>query len=602
MIIGAVFSSREAAPVLQKIIDSPDASATLRMMSALRLAKSRRRMHEEATKAFEPSSPLWTGVTLLNHVPSTLKMEYIEETACNLLVVSQTASDGPRKTAELIQAVNSLCNDASSLIDSPPWTWYMEIQQEYLKRMGSKMEPTKAQAKQKHELREEHEPAGGMEILTPSHAAARLPLRGYDDISDRKGPWAQKSILSFDGGGVCAFSSLLILKSIMIRIREVEMGHPGGPVLTSGSYPWDGCDNTTLSKETASSDRVDDFLPCHYFDYMAGTSTGGLNSIMLGRLRMTVDQALDGFMDFCQEVFGQPRLVRETTPCFFPRAKYSPDKVREAFSKIISSSLLRIGEEAQLGQDFINKKPFPYREDRTRTMVISTRIISGVILEPYIWRSYTNLAADNTLSAHGTPIWQVARATCAAPGHFESIQIFGREFLDGGLVATNPSLLAIREFRSLHNMTPALFVSLGTGLRVESGADADSSTPVSMDKYGTRKILKKSAETIGPIEFRQVSTEGQMGTDGWREYTRGIQLDRAYRLNAEGDLSEIPFGDWRPAGTGEITLGGIRQTTDAYLRRSDVREMIDSIAKEAVRIRRARADTERWEAFAGNVF
>lgn len=63
-------------------------------------------------------------------------------------------------------------------------------------------------------------------------------------------------MLSIDGGGIRGYSSLLILQKLMeeISIREMAM------------------------KEESENDE--DFapgklLPCHYFDYMYGTSTGG---------------------------------------------------------------------------------------------------------------------------------------------------------------------------------------------------------------------------------------------------------------------------------------------------------------------------------------
>ncbi len=52
-----------------------------------------------------------------------------------------------------------------------------------------------------------------------------------------------------------------------------------------------------------------DYRPCHYFDYIAGTSTGGLIAIMLGRLRMDVDLALENYKDLCCNIFGKTSLV-----------------------------------------------------------------------------------------------------------------------------------------------------------------------------------------------------------------------------------------------------------------------------------------------------
>lgn len=53
----------------------------------------------------------------------------------------------------------------------------------------------------------------------------------------------------------------------------------------------------------------DELLPCHYFDYMYGTSTGGLISVMLARLRMTVPQCLEIYRQVGEDLFGHRRNV-----------------------------------------------------------------------------------------------------------------------------------------------------------------------------------------------------------------------------------------------------------------------------------------------------
>ena len=67
----------------------------------------------------------------------------------------------------------------------------------------------------------------------------------------------QPCILSLDGGGVRALSSLLILREIVEEI----------------------------GRRTGSTDVP---LPCQNFDLIGGTGTGGLIAIMLGRLRMVL--------------------------------------------------------------------------------------------------------------------------------------------------------------------------------------------------------------------------------------------------------------------------------------------------------------------------
>jgi hypothetical protein len=69
-----------------------------------------------------------------------------------------------------------------------------------------------------------------------------------------------------------------------------------------------------------------------------------LISIMLGRLRMGVDQALTEYETLGDQIFGHPRLFHYRTLLFWPRGKYSGDRM----SQIINDVVLRRLSEGQL--------------------------------------------------------------------------------------------------------------------------------------------------------------------------------------------------------------------------------------------------------------
>ena len=75
-------------------------------------------------------------------------------------------------------------------------------------------------------------------------------------------------LLALDGGGVRGLSSLMILQQLMATVN------PESPP-----------------------------KPCEYFDMIGGTSTGGLIAIMLGRLRMTVEDCIDAYTSLSDKVF-----------------------------------------------------------------------------------------------------------------------------------------------------------------------------------------------------------------------------------------------------------------------------------------------------------
>ena len=93
--------------------------------------------------------------------------------------------------------------------------------------------------------------------------------------------------MKVDGGGIRGYGSLLILQALMNKIGEEEKRL--NPQIQSSFEPEDykptskktsvGSDGSEEDKIVATSTQELAnsalFLPCHYFTYAAGTSTGG---------------------------------------------------------------------------------------------------------------------------------------------------------------------------------------------------------------------------------------------------------------------------------------------------------------------------------------
>ncbi|KAF9335361.1 hypothetical protein BG006_000231 [Podila minutissima] len=91
-------------------------------------------------------------------------------------------------------------------------------------------------------------------------------------------------LLCLDGGGVRGIVSLMILDKIMKRVQERKG-------LTEVPRPAD------------------------YFELAAGTSAGGITAIMLFRLHMTAEQAIEQYKSLSQEAF-RPKVFGWSVPTF----------------------------------------------------------------------------------------------------------------------------------------------------------------------------------------------------------------------------------------------------------------------------------------------
>ncbi|KAI9777994.1 MAG: hypothetical protein M1816_004291 [Peltula sp. TS41687] len=460
-----------------------------------------------------------------------------------------------------------------------------------------------------------------------------LPCRRISDNSDSdiNSAWARKTVLTLDGGGIKGYSSLLILKRVMKLVAEIEAGkRPAGsddpwcwpPNHTSAHYPWfrepQAIETTygtsALNNERAmivdevSDDEVEmackdtkgteHYFPRHYFDYIAGTSTGGLSAIMLGRIRMSIDDALAQYDTVGNQVFGNPRMLHRR----FSILNYVKPKYRSRDMKKAVLEVVRKGLDDELRQWETHEEDTSLESDpaqcRTLAIAYGYHVAKGV-KKSYIFRSYTHPFPSprtqypgpllNAGLANREPLWKIARATSAAPRYFSQIDFSGRIFKDGGLGANNPAELALREVLQMEEHKPSMLVSVGTGKSEELS-----------------KQPKGSPAQNGFIRFRgDVRDVLALVTDSEsteeRVHERCADLNPPvdyFRFNVLKEMSQIMLDDWEPAASGKRTKEHITRLTNQYLHKRNVNDQLLMCARKLVRIRRDRAKTERWERFA----
>ncbi len=249
---------------------------------------------------------------------------------------------------------------------------------------------------------------------------------------------------------------------------------------------------------------------------------------------------------------------------------------------------------------------------KSTIMLIISSIIPAIVvkdtLDPlYLFRTYEHPksisqekqfgAVINPGQAANIPIWQVARATTAAPSYFRPMVINDYVYLDGGFgaEANNPTHHAFNEVAQMHGAEPkniALTVSIGTGVPSKvrplgKGFLGDYmawikySVAATTQSENTHRTMKESSECHGyPYE----------------------------RFNPEERLGDIDLGEWRtktlkdPPRKVNLTLATIKEITEAYLKDPDVQRRIRNVAAQLVETRRLRSqDSNKWSAAAAAV-
>lgn len=408
------------------------------------------------------------------------------------------------------------------------------------------------------------------------HSAGRHRTR-RPTWSENDAAWDKSYVFSFDGGGVRGLSTLIILKRIMLRVKHHERSLD--PPVQSSYHPAT-CPHDILDRDNSTAG----YYPCHYIDYMAGTSTGGLIAIMLSRLRMDVDDTIEEFKRLASTIFGNPRKFSIRGPILWPRPKHDYRILEIAVRELLNKRLPKL-------RHHIGGQRFASNQETCRTMVIAHGKSDEGHEDAHVFRSYDHLAPyhpnDSSIRnpgpADAIEIETVARATSAAPTYFKAVRVGNRKLGDGGFGCNNPGWEAFNEVRDMHNSDDegvALLISIGTG-----------------ESYIRRFTHAEGfSEALQAIKAAKgIATDCHKVDELLRTLTQK-RKDSYFRFNADERLGKIKLDCWKKAkGSRCSTADEIQRITDEYLEDPEVTVEIDRVAQLLVHNRRMRSKTDIWE-------
>jgi hypothetical protein len=268
-----------------------------------------------------------------------------------------------------------------------------------------------------------------------------------DEHFQKTGP---KRILALDGGGLRGMVTLGFLRKIEDTLR-------------------------------ARHDNDPNFRLCHYFDLIAGTSTGAIIAAALAT-GMTVVEVIGHYQRLGREVFSRDWFRNGIV-----RARYDE-------ATLITHLRRVFGENRTLGDESI----------QTGLLIVTKRLDTGspwpLGNNPH-GRYFRAMPTSTWISNADYPLWKVVRASTAAPSYFDpqpitiasetgKAAVIGT-FVDGGVSPfNNPSLQAFMyatlggyNVRWKTGPEQMLLVSVGTG------TSDPSRTPSQIAAEGAIKVL-----------------------------------------------------------------------------------------------------------------
>lgn len=230
----------------------------------------------------------------------------------------------------------------------------------------------------------------------------------------------------------------------------------------------------------------------------------------------------------------------------------------------------------------------------------------------FLFRTYDHPVSDPRWApkypgeAHRYKIWEVARATSAAPTYFKAALLKDpenpahfEEFSDGGPRNNNPAEVAYNEilrkekwYEGVNNQHPIhLFLSIGTGQSPSKSKRLKQKLSLWNHFRSRRSILTRLTNALTDPDDVDEDARLRMEGDAKRPY---------FRWTGGANIAQLKLDCWRDAKKPEdvSTQQFIEESTRKYVAHAEVQKEIKRCARELVEHRRNRVhDLDRWTRF-----
>lgn len=323
-------------------------------------------------------------------------------------------------------------------------------------------------------------------------------------------------LLSLDGGGIRGLSSILILKDLMRHVNQ------------------DRDPNSQLQ-------------PWQVFDLIGGTSTGGIIAIMLGCLRMTVNECEEAYIRLAKTIFKPKRwkynAFSRGVDFFSASERYDSSKLESVVKEIIKA---RTGSE---------KTPLSnFAENGVGKVFVTT--VQTDDNELLLLRSYET---RQELDKHSKQfqLWEALRATSAATTYFKEYRRGNSGYLDGALKSNNPIFQVRQEARDQWPDREAFLISIGTGTK--------PSVPLRGNLIHLARTLTK------------LVTETEETWNRFRGSHKEMLEDSLLFRYSVPELGGVDLGNHK-------LMGMVRTNTERHLREAATEKYVTACAKKMVEI------------------
>ncbi|KAG7415776.1 Nephrocystin-3 [Fusarium oxysporum f. sp. rapae] len=281
---------------------------------------------------------------------------------------------------------------------------------------------------------------------------------------------------------------------------------------------------------------------------IAGTSTGGLIAIMLGRLRMTVDECIVAYTSLSNKVFEKKsRRVKINGQL---QGRFDAAALEQA----VKQTLVDRGHS----KDALLKDSF---DGACKVLVCATSKETGDTVCLTSYRPARGVAH----LYDSTTVWQACRATSAATTFFDPIAIgpYQEQFVDGALGANNPVYMLWTQAQDLwgdDQLRSCLrcLVSIGTGV--------PALRPVRDDVLGIGATLTNLA------------TETERTAEQFRRDKSSLDDEgRYYRFNVSRGLEDVGLEESKKQREIAAATGRYIESQDVF---KQMRACANSLARK----------------------